>query len=409
MKILLYGINYHPESIGIGKYSTEMCEWLAGQGHDVTVITAMPYYPAWKVMGGYKGRIWSSETINGVLVHRCPIYVPSPASGFKRILHEITFAVSSGVYWLRAAFSKYDVVISVAPPLQAGIPSLLYRKIHKSFAVYHIQDLQLEAARDLGLLKGKFLLSMISKLERMILNGSDLVTTISEGMVRKIELKNVPGHKTILLPNWTDTKLFQPAAVDVQVKERFQIEPHQKVVLYSGNIGEKQGLEILIDVAAQLTGKDIVFLILGEGAFKARLKAMIEARNILNIKMFPLQPAELLPRILNMADVHLVLQKRAASDLVMPSKLSSILAAGGLAIVTAEMDSTLYNLATSHNVAVVVEPENITALTAAIMSCLEDDMNAIKMNARSYAMKYLDKEAILTNFQDSLKEKLPRK
>ncbi|MDF1594220.1 MAG: glycosyltransferase [Desulfobacterales bacterium] len=87
MRILIVGINFAPELVGIGKYTAEMVDWLAGQGHDVRVVTAPPYYPKWQVWDGYSGRHYKLENNNGVRVYRCPLWVPEMVSGLKRILH----------------------------------------------------------------------------------------------------------------------------------------------------------------------------------------------------------------------------------------------------------------------------------------------------------------------------------
>ena len=109
MRILVYGINYFPECVGIGKYSSEMCEWLASKGHIVHVITAMPYYPSWSVMKEYRGKLWHTEIIGSVNVHRCPLYVTKRVSGLSRIFQEVSFVLSSLVYWSKYLFSKFDV------------------------------------------------------------------------------------------------------------------------------------------------------------------------------------------------------------------------------------------------------------------------------------------------------------
>jgi len=95
VRILIYGVNYAPELTGIGKYTGEMAEWMAGHGHDVRVVTVPPYYPEWKVRDGYSGWKYSHERLNGVKVWRCPLYVPANQSGLKRILHLVSFALSS--------------------------------------------------------------------------------------------------------------------------------------------------------------------------------------------------------------------------------------------------------------------------------------------------------------------------
>lgn len=406
MKILLYGINYHPELIGIGKYSSEMCEWLAQQGNDVEIITAMPYYPNWKISDAYKSKGWFTERIKNVRVHRCPLYVTTNVTGFTRIIHEISFGLSSLVYWIPCLFRKYDAIICISPPLQLGLAGVIYRAFHKTLVINHIQDLQLDAAKQLGLIKNKIILSLVGKFEKFILRKSHFVSSISDGMIRNIISKDIPSEKIITFRNWIDTNQMVPEQPDPTIKERFGIRPSQKIVLYSGNIGEKQGIDNIILVAELLRDSEIVFLIIGDGAYKSKLEDQVISRKLENIKMFPLQPIELLGKILNVADIHLVLQKKAAADLVMPSKLTAILSVGGLAIVAAEEGTTLFDIISKNEMGIVIEPENLFALRDSILTCINADQTRLRKNARQYAITNLEKSVIMQQFQSFLKAKV---
>lgn len=191
MNILIYGINYAPELTGIGKYTGEMAEWMALQGHKVSVITSMPYYPEWETHKNYKGKWWHTEVINNVTVYRCPMYVPSKVTASKRIIHEFSFVLSSLVYWFKFFITqKTDIVITIAPPFHLGFISAFFAKLKKAKLITHIQDLQVDAARDLGMIKNKSFLSLMFKAEKYLLDKSSAVSTISEGMIKKFMPKN---------------------------------------------------------------------------------------------------------------------------------------------------------------------------------------------------------------------------
>ena len=134
MKILIYGINYAPELTGIGKYTGEMAAFLAGAGDDVEVITAPPYYPQWKIQEGYD-RGFYTERIEGVTVHRCPLYVPNEVTGLRRILHEFSFVLSSMRYWIPRYFRSYDRIICVSPPFHLGFPALVHKWLRGTHVV----------------------------------------------------------------------------------------------------------------------------------------------------------------------------------------------------------------------------------------------------------------------------------
>ena len=174
--------------------------------------------------------------------------------------------------------------------------------------------------------KVQFLKDFAFWAESKILKNFDYVSTISIGMIEKAKNKGVPENKIIFLPNWTDIDHFKDIQKDEEVLNKLGIDLNKKIVLYSGNMGEKQGLEIVIHVAKDEANENIQFVLIGEGSAKENLKILKDSINAENVKFLPLQPYKILPKILASCDCHLVIQKSAASDLVLPSKLVNILA-----------------------------------------------------------------------------------
>jgi colanic acid biosynthesis glycosyl transferase WcaI len=406
MKILICGINYAPEITGIGKYTGEMCAWLATNGHTVEVITAMPYYPQWEISKNYQKKWWHTEYIDGVKVYRCPLYVPKKISSAKRILHEFSFVLSTLPFWIGKLFSKkYDVVVSVSPPFHLGALPLLYSKLKRTKMVTHIQDLQVDVAKELKMINNKRLLNAMFSLEKFILKKSTAVSSISKGMLQRIRQKGIAPSKSILFPNWVDANAIHPLKKEYSLRASYGISQTDKVILYSGNLGEKQGLENIIEAAKGFRDvQDVKFVIVGSGGGEMKLKQMVKEAGLDNIRFYPLVAYNRLSNLLAMADLHLVLQKRNASDLVMPSKLTSILAAGGCPLVTAGADSTLYKVIREHNMGLVVEPDDVVALTEGIRYALQNDLNVHRTNARYYAANHLSKDIILRNWETSLLE-----
>lgn len=405
MRILIYGINYSPELTGIGKYTGEMGAWLAQRGHSVTVITSLPYYPEWAIHNTYAGKAWLTETIEGATVHRAPLYVPTNVTSLKRILHEFSFVAGSIPYWLKALFGKrYDVVISVAPAFHLGFVSLLYARLRGVPMIYHIQDLQVDMAKELGMLKNQTFLSVLIKAERFILDHCTRISTISEGMIGKLVQKGLPASKCLLFPNWVDGAFIRPLPVSESLRAQFGLRETDRVVLYSGSLGEKQGLDMILTVANRLRHRsDLYFLIVGSGGAEAKLVELAKEQQLTQVRFFPLQPYEKLAALLATADIHLVLQRKSASDLVLPSKLTSILAVGGFSLITAVPGTSLFDLVETHRVGIVIEPESADALQAGIEQALSMDLTPYRQNARRYAEQFLDKEAILKRFETDLK------
>jgi colanic acid biosynthesis glycosyl transferase WcaI len=403
-RILVIGINCFPELTGIGKYTGEMISWFAENGHETTIVTGFPYYPNWKIQEPYKGTAYRTEKMyDGKLtIHRCPLYVPADPSGFKRLLHEALFFLSASFVIFKLLFKKkQDIIFAIAPPFHLGILALFYRLFRGGKIVYHVQDLQIEAAKDMGLLKYDWMFKMLFGLERTILKGVDVISTISDGMIAKINQKT---EKNIMFfPNWVDTKNFYPLDDRARLKVKWGYNADDHVVLYSGSIGFKQGLEGLIRVADKLKEeKRIKVLICGTGPHKQVLMNYKEELGLTNLDFLPLQGFDVFNEFLNMADVHLILQRADASDLVMPSKLTSILAVGGLPLVTANKGTTLYNVIKAHDMGIIVKAEDEDELAEAIINSSRDNIDQKRRNARKYAEKYLDRDNILPEMLENV-------
>jgi colanic acid biosynthesis glycosyl transferase WcaI len=398
MKILLYGINYSPELTGIGKYSGEMACWLATQGHEVRVVTAPPYYPDWKVWQGFSSWSFSKRQEAGVTVIRCPLYVPARPTAIKRLLHLVSFSLSSAFAIFAQVRWKPDVIILVVPTLFCAPQTLALAKLTGATSVLHIQDYEVDALFGLSIAKGARLKRFAFAAERALLRAFDKVSTISSGMLQRAADKGVPKEQLRFFPNWSETARFKDVPRNTELLRRLGVDPGKRILLYSGNIGEKQGLECVVDAAQRLAARtDLVFLVVGEGAGKARLLEMSLQRNLNNVVFAPLQPYDDLPALLASADCHLVIQKRGAADAVLPSKLTNILAVGGNALITADSETSLGLLCSEYpGIAMLVEPESVDALIMGIEAVLA--MPAPNAIATGYACEFLDKDQILTRF-----------
>ena len=211
MKILLYGLNYTPEQVGIGKYSGQWACWLAERGYRVHVVTAPPYFPQWRVDSHYRNT-YNFEEYQGVQVSRCPLWVPRSPTGITRLLHLASFALSSFGPLLAQCFWKPDVVIIVAPAFFCAPGALLLGRLcgRRTITWLHIQDFELDAAFELGMLKGRWLRGLAEAWERRILRGFMRVSSISSAMVQRLELKGVASSQCVLLPNWVDLEVISP-------------------------------------------------------------------------------------------------------------------------------------------------------------------------------------------------------
>lgn len=394
MRILLISANYAPELTGIGKYSGEWAEWLVKAGHEVHVIAAPPYYPEWKIQEGYSAGWYKVETRRGVAVWRCPIWVPGKLSGVKRILHLASFALSTMPVIALHAFWNPGVVIAIEPPLFCAPSAWLCAKWTGAKSWLHVQDLEVDAAFELGLLKSSWLRRIAGGVETWLMRRFDRVSSISENMVARLISKGVKPERTVLFPNWVDTELIYPQQHTGKLRQRWGIAEDAVVALYSGNMGEKQGLEILLEAAKGIEGEgNIKFVMAGAGAARARLQN--QYADLTNVIWLPLQQLEDLNDFLSMADIHLLPQRAGIEDLVLPSKLTGMLASGRPVIATVNPYTQIARVLAECGVA--VEPENVECLQHAILALAADSVRRTEMGkrARRYAQNYLSRSQIM--------------
>jgi colanic acid biosynthesis glycosyl transferase WcaI len=408
MSFILYSLNYSPELTGIGKYNGELADELLRKGIKTSVITAPPYYPEWHIHKGHKNS-WSRKlTDTGVDVLRCPLYVPKNVTTIKRLLHLSSFAVSTIFPLFKLFRHKPKFLFLVQPTLFCAPVALLFCRVTGAKSIMHIQDFEVDAMFGLGMAsKNGLIAKFIKKSESWLLRRFDVVSSISYSMLDNAKDKGVDANKLLFFPNWADTDFVTPDVCGKNVRETWGFVLEDKIVLYSGNIGKKQGLEIILEAAETFLNKpEVKFVIIGTGAYKKELEKLADKMNLTNLFFKPLQTWEDVPEILSMADVHLVVQKIGAADAVLPSKLTNILSAGGHALVTAGADTELGRIAEKHNgIYHCVEPENTIAFIEGIKVCLKKETNTVNMVAREYAVNNINKHKVIDRFINELHAK----
>ena len=400
MRILLLGLNYAPELTGIGKYSGEMMEWLAARGHDVRVITTPPYYPAWKVRHDYRWWQYRKETSPaGAQIYRCPLWVPEKPNGITRMIHLGTFATSSLPVMLASVLWRPHVVLAIEPAFFGAPSAILTAMLSGASSWLHVQDFEIDAAFDLNLLPSQGAIHNFAlAYERFVMRGFTRVSSISPNMVRRLDEKGIDNRKAVHFPNWVDVDSVRPLEGPNQIRQQLGLRDDQVVLLYSGNLGLKQGLETLPPLAAQLRDDPrLHFVFCGDGAFRPQLEQM--TAGLENVSLLPLQPVEKLNELLNAADIHLLPQKEDAADLVMPSKLTGMLASGRPVISTAAAGTQVAEVVAGRGIN--VPPGDGRTLLEAVLTLASDKTLRQQMGraARLYAEEHLGREQVLRRFE----------
>ncbi len=399
-KILVVGLNFQPEITGIGKYTGEMAAYLSSKGHQVRVITTPPYYPYWKVQPGYRWWKYRREIWSGVEIYRCPLWVPRNPSGIKRIFHLLSFSLSSLPVLLTQIFWGPQIVLCVAPALFSAPVALLIARLCRARAWLHLQDFELDAATHLGMLgSGNFLTRLVASGESWLLGAFDRVSTISDRMLARLEQKGVHLDRTCFFPNWVDTEAVFPLPDSPEsLRKDFSIPTDKIIILYSGNMGNKQGLEVLVEAAKELrVDSGIHFVLCGEGSARADVERAAE--DIRNIQFLPLQPPEKFNQLLNAADIHVLPQRADAADLVMPSKLLGMLASGKPVIAIANPGTEIGTVV--GQIGVLVPPGNQFALCEAIVKLAESSQMRACMGqkGRAFVCENWSNTRILSDFE----------
>lgn len=390
-RILIYGINYAPEEIGVGKYTSELSEYLAGRGYEVEIVTATPHYPGWATRDGFQNR-YSVEQAGAIRITRCPLFLRQKMRGVWRLLSPLSFAMSSApVSVSRILTTRPDVVLCVEPTLLVAPIALIAAKLVGARTVIHVQDLEVEAAFGVGHLRSKLLHKMARWFERSLLRAFDHVITISDKMALKLIDGGVSPLKISRLRNWVDIGAIKPLNGPNVFRDELGIRADDFVALYAGNLGAKQGLHVVMATAKRLlnTCSKVRFVIAGEGPLKEQ---MVE-QSLNNVSFLPVQPKEKLCELLNLADLHLLPQSSDISDLVMPSKLGGMLASGKPVLVTANPDTELYDFLLGS--AVIVPAGDDEAMAREIARCAENGSGPCAENG---LVAQFDKDVILPQF-----------
>jgi len=402
MKILVLSMNFMPELTGIGKYSGDMVDGMLARGHEVAVVCAPPYYPAWKVDGAYHRTSYLVEKPKrGLTVYRCPVWVPRSPGGLKRLIHLASFALSSLPLMLMLVLWRPAAVLAVAPALFAAPWGRITAWLAGATSWLHVQDFEVDTAFGLGLLKGGAVRRGVLSFERRILAGYDRVSTISRQMVKTLVAKGVPLERTALMPNGVDVSDIHPQATASGLRCSLGLGEDQIVCLYSGTMNRKQGLNVIVEAARRLQHRtEIVFVLSGNGEMRKPLEAAAEGLG--NVRFLDLCPAEQLNDLLNMADLHLLPQLRGAADLVMPSKLSGMLASGRPTIAAAAHGTEIATVVEGHGV--VIEPESVDAFAEAVerLACDPSERLRLGRAARAFAEQCLDNTSIFNQLDETL-------
>ena len=399
MKAILWGINYSPESTGIAPFNAELAEYLAREDFDVTVVTGFSYYPHWRKDPKDRGRLFRTEYVNGVKVIRCAQYVPESVSTVRRIIHELSFGLSS---LFRVLFlPRPDIYIVVSPPLFLGFCAWIATVLKRSRFVFHIQDLQPGAAVGLGMVKGKGFIRALYALERFAYRHAAAVSGISSGMMDELERKGVPVRKRIYFPNWLRASAPY-VAWRGEFRRRHNIPADHLLAVYSGNLGRKQGIDILLEAAQRLQGAPVTIVIAGAGAERDALAARVAEAKLSGLRLLPLLDDAEYALMLADANVGLITQASGTGQYFFPSKLLTLLQARIPVATVADSDSELARAVAEGGFGTNVLPGQSDKLATTLLELAGDPAMLERLQQRTNWVQRFGANFVLPQFARQL-------
>ena len=406
MKLVVVAPHFAPDLAPTGEVVTRVVEELGARGHRIEVVAALPWYRRHQVEPEYSGRLYRYEDRPWGRIVRIH---PFPGSDKRNLVRRA--AGYAGFSALAAAMGgtgdPVDGVLAVSPPLTLALAGWAVAKKRKASFVFNVQDIYPDIAVDLGVLTGKRIVQAAYRLERWSYNSADAVTVLSEGLRENVSRKTDRPDKVRVIPNFVDTDWIRPSDPANAYRREFGLEG-KTVVMYAGNVGLSQGLDLVVDAAAALAyEEDLVFVINGSGTDRKDLEQ--KARGLVNVRFVDMQPAGRLPEVLAAADIHLVTLKRGLARSSVPSKTYSILAAGRPLLASVDEGSEIAAVVARAGAGLSVAPEDPEAFTKALRRMLDNRHETRLMGeaGRKFVEGWASPEAVARAYENLFAELHP--
>ena len=371
MRIVVICPHFAPDTAPTGTVMTRIVTELAGRGHELHVVTSLPWYRRHAVEDGWRGRLVRRERTEWGSISRIhPFPAADKANLLRRALAFIAFSLIALPVALTAGGRprRIDAVLSMSPPLTLGGVGALVARARSGRAVFNIQDVFPDAAVRTGAITNRRIIALAERLERLTYRLSDAVTVLSGDLLDNLTAK-VPADRREdlqVITNFVDTELITPGPSDNDYRREHDLTGI--VAMYAGNVGFSQSLDTVVEAARRLP--DITFVINGDGAARERLER--DASELANLALIGYQPAERLPEVLAAADIHLVPLRTGLGSVSVPSKTYTALAAARPVIAAVDPGTAIAQLIADAGCGIAVAPDDADALVAAIEELASD-------------------------------------
>ena len=400
LRLIVLCPHFAPDIAPTGVVMTRIVKELARRGHELHVITAVPWYREHRVEPGFETKWWSVErTPWGTITRVNPFPGKSKSNLFRRAIGFVLFSVLVGLCGLRAGGKgRVDGVLAMSPPLTLGVTGWLVRVVRGGRLVFNIQDVFPDAAIETGAISNPVIIALARGLEKFSYRRSDLVVLLSEDLADNVRMKlgHRDRHRVRVIPNFVDTQAITPSTRNNAYRSELGIGD-EPVVMYAGNVGYSQSLDLMVDAAQALP--EVFFVINGDGSARPSLEQ--RARGLDNVRFVDYQPIERLNEVLAAADVHVVPLRKGLAKVSVPSKSYSVLAAGRALLAAIDPGTEIPRLLSESGGGVAVAPDDPAAFIGALREMLadRDRLAAMGRGGREWVERHVSPSGVASAYE----------
>lgn len=387
LKLVVLCPHFEPDTAPTGGVMTRIVHELADLGHEVHVVTALPWYRNHRVEDEWDNTTWRTRTRPttwGSVTRLNPFSGGDKKNLLRRSIGFIGFSFLSVVAGVRVGRGKrIDAVIAMSPPLTLGLGGWLIAKGRRAPLLFNIQDVFPDAAIETGAITNRLVIGVAKTLEKLSYRAARIVTVLSDDLRDNVAAKLPASQqdKVVVIPNFVDTDFIRPMDRLTKYRKELGIDD-RLVVMYAGNVGFSQSLDLMLEAARVFP--NVAFVVNGSGAARESLEK--SATGLDNVIFGDYQPAERLPEVLATADVHLVLLRRGLGPVSVPSKTYSIMASGRAIVAAIDPGTEVPRLIAAAGCGISVDPDDSGLLVRALATILNDsgEIGTLGRRARDF-------------------------
>ena len=383
LRLVVLCPHFSPDMAPTGVVMTRIVHEMAALGHELHVVTSLPWYREHAIESGWGGRLWRVEKTQRGSITRVH---PFPGKTKQNLLRRaFGFVLFSAVVGLRSIVAgglprRVHGVLSMSPPLTLGLTGWVTKLFRGGMLVFNIQDIFPDAAAQTGAITNKQILRAARWLERVSYERSDAVVLLSEDLKQNVAAKlSTKFHNRLhVIPNFVDTSAIVPGDRMTNYRRELGIDD-RVIVMYAGNVGFSQSLELVLAAAKSLPS--IAFVINGDGAARKSLQDKAKNENIDNVHFADYQPIERFSEVLASGDIHVVPLKTGLASVSVPSKMYSILSAGRPVLAAIDSNTEIPRTLAESGAGIAVAPDNEADFISALQILISDGVKRNEMGA----------------------------